>query len=161
MEFNCRTPLQLPKFSRMKKVIFALIACAFVSPLSHAQTAVAAEKKETELETAMDKMSGAFKKLRRQVKEPANNASSIALLADLRAGAKESIKLVPALAADQPADKRVAFIEGYKKKINELIAQMEPLEVALKANKNEEAAAIVAKLGSLQKEGHKEYKKPE
>jgi len=35
------------------------------------------------------------------------------------------------------------------------------LEAALKAGKNDEAAKICEELGAAQKEGHKEFKKPD
>lgn len=149
----------------MKKVIFSLIACALVSPFSFAQGSndkgAKQEHKETQLESSMDKLSGAFKKLRRQVADPAKNEDSLALLTTIRAAAEESTKYEPAMTADLPADKRAAFVASYKKSMQELLVQVDALEAALKAKDNAKADELVKKLGSMQKQGHKEFKKPE
>lgn len=114
---------------------------------------------ETELEQAMDKMNQAFRKLRRQIGDATKNAESLQLVATLKASAEKSVNLIPKMAADQPADKRDAFVAGYKKKMKEFVAALAPLEEALKAGKNDAAKDLVAKLGAMQKEGHTDYKK--
>ena len=135
--------------------------CAVAAPGLHAQNNAKDDHETTELGKSMDDLSAAFKKLRRQIKDPANNASSLALIKAIRAAAEKSIKQTPALAADQPADKRDAFVAAYQKKMREFITTLEPLEAALKANKNDDAAELVTKLGGMQKQGHKEFKKPD
>ena len=44
------------------------------------------------------------------------------------------------------------------KEFNETVAK---LEAALKAGKNDEAAKLVDAMGAAQKEGHKEFKRPD
>ncbi len=145
----------------MKKLLLALLIGAMAASGLHAQNNAKGDDDTTELGKSMDDLSAAFKKLRRQVKVPAQNASSLALLKDMRAAAEKSIKLTPAMAADQPADKRDAFVAAYQKKMREFIATLEPLQAALESNKNEEAAELITKLGGLQKQGHKQFKKPD
>ncbi len=145
----------------MKNLFLALLICAVVAPGLRAQPAHKDDKPTTELGKTMEDLSSAYKKLRRQVKDPANNASSLALVQQIREDAEKAVKLTPALADDQPADKREAFVAAYHKKMREFIAAIEPLEAALKANKNADAAEFVAKLGGIQKQGHKQFKKPD
>ena len=45
--------------------------------------------------------------------------------------------------------------------MKEFIAKIDDLSAALKAGKNDVAAKLVAELAQAQKEGHKEFKKPE
>ena len=108
----------------------------------------AARADETPLGERMEKMGGAFRALRRQITDASKNADSLAKVATIRKNAEESLKFDPALAKDQPADKRQKFIELCGK-----------LEAALKANINAEAEKLCAAMGDAQKAGHKQYKK--
>ena len=138
-----------------------LLLCALLATpaLIHAQPAPeAAGHEETELDGKMDAMNGAFRKLRRQIADPAANASSLELVAKLRAGAEESVKLVPARAASVPEADRAKFTEAYAAKMQAFVDEVTKLEVALQAGKNEEAATILTKLGAMQKEGHREFR---
>ena len=143
----------------MKKVLSLFLALAVLTPVLPSLHAQDAAKKETELETAMGKMNGAFRKLRRQVSDATKSAENLELVAKLRAGAEESTKLIPALAAERPEAERPAFIAGYKKQMQEFLAALAPLEAALKANNTAEAEKLVAQLKDLQTKGHKAYKK--
>jgi hypothetical protein len=115
--------------------------------------AKAAANDETELGGHMDKMSGAFRKLKRQIADASKNADSLALVATIKAAGVESAKEKPAW---KPQD--AAKFQAKMKEFNDKVAK---LEAALKAGKNDEAAKIVDELGQAQKEGHKEFKKPD
>jgi len=141
-------------------LLFSLALVLIALPSVRADDAKPA-KADTELEGQMDQMSGAFKKLKRQIADPANNASSLTLVATIRQGAEAALKLSPAKAEDVPAADRAKFIADYQAKRKALIGEVEKLEAALKANQNEEAKKIVAALGTMQKEGHKAFKRPE
>jgi cytochrome c556 len=117
------------------------------------------EKKiETELSKQMEKLNGAFRKLRRQSADATKNADSLEQVAILKKYGQEALKFEPYKATEVPADEKAKLIEGYKAKMNDFIAAVGKLEEAFKANNNEEAAKIVQELGAMQKEGHKEYK---
>jgi len=45
--------------------------------------------------------------------------------------------------------------------MKELIGQLEKLDAALKAGRNDEAAKLVTDLKATQKAGHKEFKRPD
>ncbi|MBM3872616.1 MAG: hypothetical protein FJ382_02590 [Verrucomicrobia bacterium] len=146
--------------SLLKRALLPILALAFLTPALPTLRAAAGEK-HSALEDAMDKMNGAFRKLRRQVTDATKNANSLELVATLRAASEESVKLVPKLAAERPEAERPAFIAAYKKQMQEFTAALAPLEAALKADNNAEAEKIVADLGARQKQGHKEFKKQE
>lgn len=126
-----------------------------------AQTSPKKNHPSTELEDRMDEMGNAFKKLRRQVSDPTKNASSLELVAKLRAGSEKAIKLTPAKAADLPEADRPKFIADFREGIKHLQGSIGKLEDALKANQNEEAAKILKELGAEQKEGHKKFMRPQ
>lgn len=131
-----------------------LLSLTFADPFA---LSAADEKPETELTQKMDRMSAAFRKLRRQAADPAKNADSLAQVAILRETAEASAKLEPAMVATIPAERRAQFLAGYRAKMDELITAIGRLETALKANENEAAVKIIADLSALQKSGHKDY----
>lgn len=146
----------------MRRFLLLLVATLIALPALPSATLSAAEKgNETELEKVMGQMNGAFRRLRRQVADPTKNAESLQLVATVRKAAEDSVKLVPALAAERPEADRPAFVAGYREQMRGFIAALAPLEAALKAGDNPKAEAAIAELLALQKKGHKEYKKPE
>jgi soluble cytochrome b562 len=118
------------------------------------------DEDQTELGDKMDKMNGAFRKLKKQLPDPASNASSLEQVAILRQYAEEAIKLTPAKAADIPEANRAKFVADYQAGMKKTLELIGNLEAALKANKNDEAQKVFAELGAAQKEGHKQFKRP-
>ncbi|HEY9155011.1 MAG TPA: cytochrome b562 [Opitutaceae bacterium] len=114
---------------------------------------------ETELGKQMEKMGHAFKKLRKQVGDASQNASSLELVATARKAAEESLTLTPAKAATLPEAERPKFIADYQDGIKQLIAKFDDLSAALKANNNEEAQKIFKDIGSFQRKEHHEFQK--
>lgn len=158
---------------KIRSALALLVALPIASPLAHAadspagppapNAATAAghdDEKKTDLEVRMDKMGKAFRKLKKQVADPAQNASSLELLATMQAAAKEAIDFTPEKAADLPEDQRPKFIEDFKAGINGMQDEFTKLSDALTAGKNDEAAKIVDEIGDLEKKDHKEFRKP-
>lgn len=137
-------------------------ATSTAAPASGSASTQASKKKDhTELEEHMEEMGGAFKKLRRQITDPSQNASSLDLVATVRAGAEKAVDLTPLRAQDIPEAERAKFIADYQKGIKNLQVSLGKLEAALKANDNTEAAKILKEVGAQQKEGHKQFMRPE
>jgi len=147
---------------RTSLLLASLVLASFTVPV-RAQPApglapAASAKEETELDQKMEDMNGAFRKLRRQIADASANASSLELVAKLRKASEESVALVPAKAAKVPEADREKFVAAYQAKMKEFIAEVDKLKAALEAGKNDEAATILAKLGNLQKSGHREFR---
>lgn len=115
----------------------------------------------TPLGEEMETISKAFRTLRRQAKDPAKNASSAALAGKMLAAAQKSLEFDPAWTEDQPKSEQADFVKGYKKGMEQMVAQLTALEKAFKAGDNAKAEAVIAKLRDAQKKGHKAYKKPD
>ena len=150
--------------SLMKKrtaLFGVLLASCILSPLALRAQPPAYAHEETELEGKMDALNGAFRKLRRQIQDATKNAESLKLVEEIRRAADEGAKLIPAKAAELAEAERAKFIADYQGKMKAFGAKVTELEAALKADKNEEAAKILAALSAMQKEGHKEFRKPE
>jgi soluble cytochrome b562 len=128
-----------------------------------APTALAAPdtEKKTDLDLRMDKVSKAFRKLRKQVADPTQNASSLDLLATMQAALKEAVDLTPEKADDVPADQRAKFIADYKAGIQGMLDEFSKLGDALTAGKNDDAAKIVADIFALEKKDHTSFRRPE
>ena len=142
-----------PKIPTMKirSLLIALSLALAAGPAARAD--------ETPLGERMEKMGGAFRALRRQITDASKNADSLAKVATIRKNAEESMKFDPALAKDQPADKRQKFIADYQAEMKKFLELCGKLEAALKANNNAEAEKLCAAMGDAQKSGHKQYKK--
>lgn len=117
------------------------------------------DEPETELGAKMDKMSGAFRALRRQAGDASKNADSLAKVATIKQNAQAALKLEPAKKADVPAAQQAKFVADYQAKMKDFIALTEKLEAAFKANNNEEAQKLIGAMGDAQKAGHKEFQK--
>ena len=119
------------------------------------------KKPETELTKQMNKMNGAFRKLRRQAADATKNADSLEQVAILRKFTAAAAKLEPAKAATIPEGDRAKWVADYRAKMEEALVLIDKLEAALKAGENEEAGKIVADLYTHQRAGHKEYRAEE
>jgi hypothetical protein len=126
-----------------------------------AAAAPAPEEKKTELEMRMDRVGKAFRKLRKQVADPAQNASSLQLLSTMDDALKEAYDLTPAKAQDLPEDQRPKFVEDYKAGIKGMQDEFSKLRDALTAGKNDDAAKIVADILATEKKDHKDFRRPE
>lgn len=153
--------LLLPVFSLVLALTPALTRAEDAKPAPDKPKQEKPKHDETELEKSMDGMNKAWRKLRKQAADPAQNASSLELVATVQAAAKEGLKQKPDLARDQPAEKQAEFVAGFQKQMKEMIAALEQLEAAFKAGDNKTAGEIITKIGAMQKAGHKEYKRPE
>ena len=107
----------------------------------------------------MAKIGRAFRGLTRQVSDASKNEDSLRRAATIRQNAEAVLKLQPAKVADIPAEQRAQFVADYRKKIEAFIQDVDALEGALKAGKNDEAAVLVRKMKRDMDEGHKEFRK--
>jgi soluble cytochrome b562 len=126
-----------------------------------APAAAPADEKKTDLDLRMDRVAKAFRKLRKQVADPTQNAASLALLATMQAALTEAIDLTPEKAADVPADQKDKFIEAYKAGIKGMQDEFTKLGDALTAGKNDDAAKIVADILALEKKDHGDFRRPD
>ena len=133
---------------------------AVAAPAAAAAAAPADEKK-TDLDLRMDRMAKAFRKLRKQVSDPTQNASSLALLATMQAALAEAVDLTPEKAADVPADQKDKFIADYKAAIKGMQDEFTKLGDDLTAGKNDDAAKLVAEILALEKKDHGDYRRPD
>ena len=142
----------------MKKAHF-LLAALLLAPLAlFAQPK--RDRPDTPIEKDMHKMGKAYRQLRKQASDPSMNASSLELVATIRAGAEDARTHTPLRAADIPEQDRAAFVAKYRQKMGDFIGVVDQLAASLKAGRNDEAVHLVERLADLQKEDHKQFRKP-
>ena len=147
-----------------KHLLFLATACLFaLTPAARLTAQEAAphhwKHKDTELELRMKKMGWAFRTLGRQISDPAKNANSLQLVATMRTAAEESLQFKPEKTADLPAADQAKFVADFQAGIKGLIADLDKLTVALKANDNTAAAGLLRQLKDDQDQGHKKFRK--
>jgi soluble cytochrome b562 len=133
----------------------AQAAAPSVAPAAHD------DEKKTDLEKRMERIGKAFRQLKKQVADPAQNGSSLELLSKMQAAAKEATEFTPKKAEDLPADQRAKFEEDFKSGISNLQDLFAKLQDALTAGRNDDAVKIVGDIGSFEKKEHKEFRRPE
>jgi len=123
---------------------------------SHAQDAAATAAKRPQAD--MMSMDKAFRALNAQVKDPAQNAASLAAVAQMEAATVASKDGVPPLVAALPEAERAARLVEYKKEINKLLRQELDLEEQLLDGNNAKAAETLAAMQATQQEGHRGFR---
>ncbi len=119
-----------------------------------------ADPDATELGDKMDDIGSAFKKLKKQIADPSQNASSIQLVEKMRKGVAAASQQTPVKTQDLPQADRAKFLADYDEGMKKFSSLLEQLETALKANDNAAADKLVKDLNSLQRESHKEFRRP-
>ncbi|HEY1793038.1 MAG TPA: cytochrome b562 [Opitutaceae bacterium] len=119
------------------------------------------DEKKTDLEKRMDRVGRAVRKLKRQVADPAKNASSLELIATVQTALGEAVDFTPAKAQDIPEDQRPKFIDDFKAGIKGMQDEFTKLSDAITAGKNDDASKILAEILNLEKKDHHEFKRPE
>ena len=132
---------------------------AVVCALGLALGVRAADEAETELGKKMEKVGGAFRALGRQISDASKNADSLAKIAIIKENLQAGMKLEPAKKAEVPAAEQKKFVTDYQADRKKMLALVDKVEAALKANNNDEAGKLVSQMRDDQKKAHKMYKK--
>ena len=116
---------------------------------------------DTELGKTMGKLNGAWRKIRKQAADAASNAASLEQVAIVKAAAEKALTLTPAKVADVPAADQAKFVADFQAQMKDFIVLADQLAAAFTANDNAAAQALIQKMGAAQKEGHKNFKRPD
>jgi soluble cytochrome b562 len=136
-----------------------LVALCLAASAIGVQAQEKAAKTETQLESKMDDLNAAYRKLGRQINDASKNADSLKQVAIIKEAANAALKLEPAKKAEVPAADQAKFVAAYQTKMKSFIGNIDKLEASLKAGKNAEAAELLKTLKQDQEEGHKEFRK--
>ena len=108
----------------------------------------------------MNQMRKSFRELKKAMSAPtdADKQKYLSWVADLKSATEESKALEPEKASNIPADQKMAFLESYKIKMDELVDEIDSLGKAIEAGKWDDAKALVGLINQLQREGHQKYR---
>ena len=158
---------------KLRLIISSLALALVASPLIRAQDSAApaapaapaasaaapSSEDKTDLDKQMDTISKAMRKLKKQLPDATQNDSSLTLIGQMIDGAKGSLTMTPAKAADLPDDQKAKFVADYKAGIQGLVDKLTALQDLVKAGKTDEAVATLADIGKYEGKEHKEFRK--
>tara|TARA_B100000519_G_scaffold201919_1_gene218783 strand:+ start:951 stop:1532 length:582 start_codon:yes stop_codon:yes gene_type:complete len=150
----------LAKFHFMKKRSFIVTLALAIASLPSIQAASheGGDHDHTALEDQMSAMNKAWRSIRRQIKDPAKNDSTLEFMAKVKKAAQKSVDMTPILAKEMSGAEKKKFMAGYQKAMKNTVGLIGDLEAALKAGDNVKAEEIVGKINDARKHGHDKYK---
>jgi hypothetical protein len=115
----------------------------------------------SEIGEQMEMIGKTFRSLRREARDPANNAKAADLVAKMLKGAQASLGKTPSWTAEQPADKQEAFVASYEKEMKVFVGLLTDLEKAFRDGNHDKAGELIQALRDQQRDSHKAFKKPD
>ena len=128
-----------------------------LTTLAFALTSGFAAEEDTPLAKEMKTMNKALRTLKKQVADPAKKDENLALVATIKKSLDASVKLEPAKTKDVPAAEKAAYLDKYKAQMADLAKTYDEVEVALKADKADDAKKAIEKLSDQKEKGHKDF----
>ena len=119
-------------------------------------TTFAAEGKDSPLQTQMDGINHSLRTLKRQYTDPAQKASSLALVAAMQKHAETARTLTPPKATKGTPEQNAKYLDTFHKDLDKLLQEIAALKAALVADKIDVATAEIEKIGQLKDASHKE-----
>lgn len=143
---------------KRRSLILTLAMLVSYLPIMEANSHEDGEHEHTPLEDQMSAMNKAWRSIRRQIKDPSKNESTLELVAKVKKAAQKSVGLTPILAKEKSGAAKEKFMAGYQKGMKRTVGLIGELEAALKKGDNAGAEAIVGKINDARKHGHDNYK---
>ena len=153
------------RFGLCKVIGFSLIA-AFIGVgfmiVYKPQLVNASEALEQpSLKANMKALNRAYRKVRKQIVDPAQNTSSVQLLQAIQLEVTKGIAIAPDRVSEIPVNEQGRFVLSYKRKMVEFLTILLDIESALLDGDNSLAQQQFGKLYQMKKEGHREFQKQE
>jgi hypothetical protein len=111
----------------------------------------------TPLAQEMEVVESALGRLRRNLRDPAKNEDSLAILVDAQTAALTCKSQVPSMAASVPAAERAALVAAYRKEMASLLKHLLDVEVALLDGDNEAAKAALQLARDMEEPAHERF----
>jgi len=142
--------------------IVLLVAAVLLSPVAlqhvYSDSQEKGEKEETtELHRKMEQIGEIVSSLRKQLKDPAQNADSLQKVVQLEKLTLECKELQPALLAKIPAAEQAEFLFNYRKEMVRMMTELMTLELLIAEGKNEEASKQYRDVIRVKYSGHEKF----
>jgi hypothetical protein len=140
---------------KIRVLLFTLISALALAPAGLR----AADEEQTELGAKMEKVGGAWRRVKAQIADASKNEDTLAKLAVVKENLTAALKLEPELAKSKSGAEKDKFVSDYRAKLKDEIEKVDKIAAAVKAGKNEDAAKLVGVVDQDQKDAHKSFKK--
>jgi soluble cytochrome b562 len=104
----------------------------------------------------MEAINRSVRQLGRQIADPAQKASSLALAAEIQKHATTARSLTPSHAQKLTGDEKARYTATFQKNLDALLKELGALKDALASDKFDVAKAELQKIGQLKNASHKE-----
>lgn len=136
-------------------VAFTLLLSGLLTPaVSLAQAPAAAPT----LDVLMGQINRQYRMVKAQVADKAQNTKTLESLTAMQTAATTAKGMTPASVTSLPEAQRAAKLAEYRKGMVALLKALIEMEENLLADDNTKAAAMVAKIDAIQKEGHTAFR---
>lgn len=115
------------------------------------------DKPKTPLAEQMSGISKDFRALRKVVNDPAQKDTALTLVKDMEARATKAKGFDPIKTKDIPPANKDQFLTDYHKQMDGLLGDFQKLEQAVSDGKTADASALLDKLQTDKREGHKKF----
>jgi hypothetical protein len=140
---------------KIRLLLFTLISALALAPAGLR----AADEEQTELGAKMEKVGGAWRRVKAQIADASKNEDTLAKLAIIKENLAASTKLEPDLAKTKKGAEKEKFVADFRAKLKDEITKIDQIVAAVKAGKNAEAEKLVGVVDQDQKDAHKSFKK--
>lgn len=115
------------------------------------------ERPKTPLGEQMSAMATGLRKLRRESTDPAQKETALVHLAAIRENAAKAKTFEPAKTETIPTKEREKFVADYQAQIDELLAQFQKLEAAIRDGNTAEINTLFDGLQSFKRKSHERF----
>lgn len=143
----------MTKNSLFTGAVSLLIAASY----SLAIVARADDEPKSPLAVQMDGIAKDFRSLHKIINDPAQKDAAVGLVKDMEDRATKAKSFEPIKTKDIPADQKDQFLADYRKQIDGLIGDFQTLEQDISAGKTSDASAMLDKISTDKREGHKKF----
>jgi len=140
----------------MKKLVHSLWLFVLLSTPLAPLNLFAQGEHESPLHDEMEGMNHALRLVNRQYTDPAQKASTLALVAEMQKHAETAKTLVPPKAAKMTGDQQTQYLNSFHNDLDKLVAEIAALKQAITADQTDVAKAEIGKIGQLKESSHKE-----
>jgi soluble cytochrome b562 len=112
---------------------------------------------DTPLEGQMKILARSARLLSAQINDPSKQQENINLLETMKKAATDSMSLDPSMTKTVQSTRVADFLQGYRKKLDELRSALDQVETALKSSEYSKANSLMNQVSRIKKEGHSLY----
>jgi len=138
---------------RNNKLFIKLVLLVFGASICN----VAFAEDDSPVGDKMEAMGHALQAIQKQVTNPAQKDSTLALIFKMKKNAVAAKNFAPPMAKTVPEKNRDQFVQDYKTTMDELIEEIDSLDKAVRSGKQDEAQTIIKYILGTKREGHSMY----